>query len=99
MYGIIKSQKGREPQEKREVIIMTNYYRDNHITHFAYNLETLEVLGNTKGSALKRAVKWHQHYARKYGEPVGKWVFAHGADAYTRIAVKAQRLIGVTEGK
>ena len=78
---------------------MTNYYRDNHITHFAYNLETLEVLGNTKGSALKRAVKWHQHYARKYGEPVGKWVFAHGADAYTRIAVKAQRLIGVTEGK
>lgn len=78
---------------------MLNHCREFHIVHFAYNLETLEVIGNSKGNALKRTVKWHDHYARKHGEPVGKWIFAHGQDAYAKIAVKAQHLIGVTEGK
>ena len=69
-----------------------NCYRDYSIKHFAYNLATQELIGNVRGNALKRSVRWHQHYARKYGEPKGVWVFAHGADACEKLRDKLQQM-------
>lgn len=60
--------------------------------HWAFNLETAEVTSTSTGNALKRSVRWHQHYARKHGEPKGVWVFAHGADACEKLRDKLQQM-------
>ena len=63
-----------------------------HIVHWAYNLTTGEVLGNNRACALRRSVKWHNHYAIKHGENVGKWVFGHGYADQAMAKVRAKHL-------
>ena len=46
--------------------------------HIAYNLTTGEVITTTTGNALKRRVRDCNHWAIRYGYPVGQWRFAHG---------------------
>ena len=60
--------------------------------HWAFNLETAEVISTSTGNALKRSVRWHQHYARKHGETVGKWVFGHGYADQAMAKVRAKHL-------
>ena len=65
--------------------------------HWAFNLETAEVISTSTGNALKRSVRWHQHYARKHGETKGVWVFAHGSQAWEKLHTKAQQ-VGAIKG-
>ena len=73
--------------------MMDNCYKNfPAIKHFAYNLTTGELIGSARVCHLNRSVKWHQHYDRKYGEPKGVWVFAHGPRANEKLRTKLLRM-------
>jgi len=46
--------------------------------HWAYNLETGEVLGSMTGNALRRHVTRNTRWNVRYGYGAGKWRFYHG---------------------
>ena len=52
--------------------------------HWAYNLETGEVLGSSTGNGLRRMIKRSQSWQIRYGYGTGKWRFSHGAYAGLR---------------
>lgn len=47
--------------------------------HWAYNLETGEVLGSSTGNALRRHVARNVRWNIRHGYGAGKWRFYHGA--------------------
>ena len=47
--------------------------------HWAYNLETGEVLGAMTGNALRRHVAYNVRWLVRHGYGAGKWRFYHGA--------------------
>ena len=59
--------------------------------HIAYNLLTGEVLMSTRSNHLKRWVARTSAWDIANGYGKGKWVFAHGQDAESRIAAKVQK--------
>ena len=50
------------------------------IRHWAYNLKTGEIIGNSKANGLKRSVALNNSFNRKYGDPCGGWRFFHGSE-------------------
>lgn len=50
------------------------------IRHWAYNLETGEIIGCSKANGLKRRVAFTNSFNRKYGYPCGGWRFFHGSE-------------------
>ena len=53
--------------------------------HVAYNTITGEIIMTIRGNHLKRCVARNERWNRKHGYPHGKWVFAHGVNAKSRI--------------
>ncbi len=53
--------------------------------HVAYNLITGEVITSNTGNELKRCVERNERWNRTNNFGKGKWVFAHGANAFDKI--------------
>lgn len=60
-------------------------------THAAYNLATGEVLCSTRAFGLRRMVKRANRWDLGNCRP--EWVFAHGCNAYAKVADKAVALL------
>ena len=59
-------------------------------THAAYNLATGECLETNHANHLKHCVARIEYRNRKmYGAPKGRWVFAHGKNALSKVIQKA----------
>lgn len=60
-------------------------------THAAYNLATGEVLCSTRAFGLRRMVKRANRWDLGNCRP--EWIFAHGRNAYAKVADKAVALL------